>query len=77
MKAWAFKATTEVVKAFKVREEYRQEVLISYRDTFLQGFKLRKAWTVELFPDMDVKKLEVELPSGCNEGSDNEMEFFC
>lgn len=68
----ASKVATEAVEAFKVREEYRQKVLVTCRDTFLQGFKLCRSRAIELFPDMDVRKLKVELPLGDSEGSDGE-----
>lgn len=41
-KAWVSKSAIEEVKAFRVGKEYRQEVLVSYKDIFLQGFKLCK-----------------------------------
>lgn len=72
MKAWGSKAMVKVIKAFKVGDEYHQEVQVSCRDTFLQGFELCKAWDTELFPDADVEKLKVEFSSGSNEGFDGE-----
>lgn len=47
-----------------------QEVLVSCRDTFLQGFELCKARAIELSPDVDVGKLKGELPSDNSEVSD-------
>lgn len=39
---------------------------------FLAELQLCKRWVTEQFPDIDVKKLMVESPSGSNKGSNRE-----
>lgn len=50
------------------------EVLKANRDAFWQSFEFLKEQVVELFLDVDVGKLKMELSSGGNEDSSSSSE---
>lgn len=58
----------DAVEAFRLGEEYPQEVLVSRRDVFLESFELCKRWATKRFLGIDIKKLMMGSPSGSSEG---------
>lgn len=57
----ASKATKEALEAFRSQEEYRHEVLVSYKDAFQQSLELCKKQSTKKFLVIKIGKLMMDL----------------